>query len=154
MLAIEKGELGAMPAPKFADGTALGVVMAANGYPGTPETGGAIGGIEAAEAAGARVFQAGTKLDGKQLVASGGRVLTVIGTGASVGEAQPPPIAVWTRSISRPASAAAISAGAKWNAKPPEKRPETGRLFRDSAPAGHDPSRDCTKVTHSLRESP
>jgi phosphoribosylamine--glycine ligase len=88
MLAIEKGELGAMPAPKFADGTALGVVMAANGYPGTPETGGAIGGIEAAEAAGARVFQAGTKLDGKQLVASGGRVLTVIGTGASVGEAQ------------------------------------------------------------------
>src|SRR6185369_14369832 len=53
-LAIEKGELGAMPAPVFADGTALGVVVAAKNYPGPPETGGAIRAIDAAEAAGAR----------------------------------------------------------------------------------------------------
>jgi hypothetical protein len=39
--------------------------MAANGYPGTPETGGAIKGIDAAEATGAKVFHAGTRLDGR-----------------------------------------------------------------------------------------
>lgn len=78
----ERGE------PKFSDDTALTVVMAANGYPGTPEAGGAIAGIDAAEATGARVFQAGTRMDGDTLVASGGRVLNVVGTGASVREAQ------------------------------------------------------------------
>ncbi|MBB5711348.1 phosphoribosylamine--glycine ligase [Sphingomonas xinjiangensis] len=88
MVAAAKGELAGRPAPRFADATALTVVMAAKGYPGTPETGGAIGGIAQAEATGARVFQAGTRLDDGQLVASGGRVLNVTATGASVAEAQ------------------------------------------------------------------
>lgn len=88
MLATEAGELADRAAPRFADGTALTVVMATKGYPGTPETGGAIGGIAAAEATGAKVFQAGTKLDGSQLVAAGGRVLTVTATGTNVTEAQ------------------------------------------------------------------
>ena len=48
MLAVANGTLAGQPAPDFADGTALTVVMAANGYPGTPEKGGAIGGIAAA----------------------------------------------------------------------------------------------------------
>jgi phosphoribosylamine--glycine ligase len=70
------------------DDTALTVVMAANGYPGTPEAGGAIRGIERAEAGGAIVFQAGTRAAEGGIVASGGRVLAVTATGATVAEAQ------------------------------------------------------------------
>jgi phosphoribosylamine--glycine ligase len=62
--------------------------MAANGYPGTPEAGGTITGIEAAEATGALVFQAGTRRDGAALVAAGGRVLAVTATGPDVAAAR------------------------------------------------------------------
>jgi phosphoribosylamine--glycine ligase len=82
--------VGTVPPPRFAADTALTVVMAAQGYPGTPAKGGRIDGIPAAEAAsGAKVFHAGTALgmDGT-LVASGGRVLNVTGMGKSVREAQ------------------------------------------------------------------
>jgi phosphoribosylamine--glycine ligase len=88
LLAIAQGRLAEAPAPVFGDDIALTVVMAANGYPGRPETGGAIGGIAAAEAAGAKVFQAGTILADGQLVASGGRVLAVTARGADVRAAQ------------------------------------------------------------------
>ncbi|MDG2534606.1 phosphoribosylamine--glycine ligase [Sphingomonas sp. HITSZ_GF] len=88
MLAVAKGELAGQPAPVFADKTALTVVMAANGYPGTPETGGAITGIDKAEATGAQVFHAGTRMDGDTLVASGGRVLNVTALGDTVKQAQ------------------------------------------------------------------
>ncbi|MBC9034771.1 phosphoribosylamine--glycine ligase [Sphingomonas sp. JC676] len=88
MLATGRGELAGRPAPRFSTETALTVVMAAKGYPGTPETGGAIRGIDAAEATGARVFQAGTRLDGDTLVASGGRVLNVTAIGPNVRTAQ------------------------------------------------------------------
>jgi phosphoribosylamine--glycine ligase len=80
--------LAALPPPKFSEDTALTVVMAANGYPGTPEKGGAIGGIEEAEAGGAKVFHAGTVRKGGQLVANGGRVLNVTAVGRDVAEAQ------------------------------------------------------------------
>ena len=88
VLAIAQGRLAEAPAPSFSDDVALTVVMAAAGYPGTPETGGAIGGIEAAEADGAMIFQAGTRLADGQLVASGGRVLAVTARGADVRAAQ------------------------------------------------------------------
>jgi phosphoribosylamine--glycine ligase len=88
MLATAEGRLANLPAPSFADDVALTVVMAAKGYPGTPETGGAIGGIDTAEATGAKVFQAGTREDEGNLVASGGRVLAITATGGSVAEAQ------------------------------------------------------------------
>lgn len=88
MLATEAGELAGREAPRFGAETALTVVMAAKGYPGTPQTGGAIRGLDAAEETGAQVFQAGTRMDGGQLVAAGGRVLTVTATGATVSEAQ------------------------------------------------------------------
>lgn len=88
LLAVAEGRLADMPAPAFADDVALTVVMAANGYPGTPDTGGAIRGIEAAEATGAVVFQAGTRADGEEIVAAGGRVLAVTATGGDVAEAQ------------------------------------------------------------------
>ena len=86
--ACAENRLGAIEPPRFSGDTALTVVMAASGYPGTPEQGGAISGIAAAEAEGAKVFHAGTALQGGQLVASGGRVLSVTARGASVREAQ------------------------------------------------------------------
>ena len=88
LAAVAEGRLAEIEAPTLADRAALTVVMAANGYPGTPAKGGAIDGIEAAEAQGACVFQAGTAMSGDTLVASGGRVLAVTATGANVAEAQ------------------------------------------------------------------
>jgi phosphoribosylamine--glycine ligase len=80
--------LGALRPPKFSDDTALTVVMAANGYPGTPEKGGTIEGLAEAEATGAKVFHAGTARHGGKLVANGGRVLNVAALGKDVAEAQ------------------------------------------------------------------
>ncbi|SEJ68400.1 phosphoribosylamine--glycine ligase [Sphingomonas sp. OV641] len=88
LLSVAEGRLADAPAPAFAEAVALTVVMAANGYPGTPETGGAIGGVDAAEATGAVVFQAGTREANGQLVSAGGRVLAVTATGSTVAEAQ------------------------------------------------------------------
>ncbi len=83
-----EGRLAECEPPRMADRVALTVVMAAKGYPGTPEKGGEIAGIDRAEAMGAIVFQAGTALKDGKLVANGGRVLAVTATGASVTEAQ------------------------------------------------------------------
>lgn len=72
----------------FTDDFALTVVMAANGYPASPQKGGAISGLDKAEAGGARVFQAGTANKDGQLVAAGGRVLNVTATGPTATSAQ------------------------------------------------------------------
>lgn len=88
LLAVAEGRLADQPEPAFSPDVALTVVMAAKGYPGTPAAGGAIAGIDAAEATGAVVFQAGTKLADGKLVASGGRVLAVTATGTDVKHAQ------------------------------------------------------------------
>ena len=89
LLACAENRLAAIQPPRFADDVALTVVMAANGYPGTPEQGGRIDGIAAAEARGAKVFHAGTALGGDGVLkATGGRVLNVTATGKSVREAQ------------------------------------------------------------------
>lgn len=88
LYAAATDSITAAEAPAFAHDYALTVVMAANGYPGTPEKGGAIRDIAAAEAGGVRVFHAGTaRVDGA-IVATGGRVLNVTATGKSVTEAQ------------------------------------------------------------------
>jgi phosphoribosylamine--glycine ligase len=86
--AAATGALAAAEAPTFLHDYALTVVMAANGYPGTPEKGGAIRRIADAEAGGVRVFHAGTAREDRTLVAAGGRVLNVTATGKSVTEAQ------------------------------------------------------------------
>ena len=88
MLATAESRLGALPAPQFSPETALTVVMAAEGYPGTPLKGGAINGIAAAETDGAKIFHAGTALVDGQLVANGGRVLNVTARGVNVTTAQ------------------------------------------------------------------
>jgi phosphoribosylamine--glycine ligase len=89
LLACAQNRLGNIQPPRFSPDTALTVVMAARGYPGTPQKGGRIDGIVAAEKDGARVFHAGTSLgiDGV-LTASGGRVLNVTARAGSVREAQ------------------------------------------------------------------
>lgn len=88
LFACATDRLGSIPAPQFSDDTALTVVMAADGYPGTPKKGGVIEGIEAAQTNGAKVFHAGTALADGALVAAGGRVLNVTARGASVTAAQ------------------------------------------------------------------
>lgn len=67
---------------------ALGVVMAAEGYPDAPRLGDAIAGLEAAAKLPGKVFHAGTRLSADQVVVSGGRVLCATGMGATVAEAQ------------------------------------------------------------------
>jgi len=62
---------------------ALGVVLAADGYPAKPRTGDVIEGLDAGE----MIFHAGTKRDGDRVVTSGGRVLCVTATGADLREA-------------------------------------------------------------------
>ena len=65
------------------------VVMAARGYPGEPVRGGAISNLGAAERVpGALVFQAGTREAGGALLADGGRVLTLVGTGPDAAAAR------------------------------------------------------------------
>ncbi len=88
LLACAQGRLDSAPAPRFVDDTALTVVLAAHGYPATPKKGGAIDGLDRAEASGAKIFHAGTALVDDVLVANGGRVLNVTARGASVREAQ------------------------------------------------------------------
>jgi phosphoribosylamine--glycine ligase len=71
------------------DEVALTVVMAANGYPGTPRKGTVIKGLDAAAALdGIEIFHAGTARDGDNLVANGGRVLNITALGPTVSAAQ------------------------------------------------------------------
>ena len=87
IMAAIKGDLLSVDL-EWSNETALGVVMAANGYPGEPLKGSSIEGIAEAEATGALVFHAGTAIANSKLVANGGRVLCVTAMGKDAGEAQ------------------------------------------------------------------
>jgi phosphoribosylamine--glycine ligase len=67
---------------------ALGVVMAAGGYPGDYAKGDVISGLPQSETGATKVFHAGTKLAGNDVVTNGGRVLCVTALGTTVAEAQ------------------------------------------------------------------
>ncbi len=67
---------------------AVGVVMAAGGYPNSYNKGDEIRGIDQANQSGAKVFHAGTKLDNGKVVTNGGRVLCVTALGATTSAAQ------------------------------------------------------------------
>ena len=88
MCAVAKGKLAEAQLPSFSGHSALTIVLAANGYPGVPEKGGAVAGIQAAEANGAKVFHAGTESAGGKLVSAGGRVLNVTATGPDLASAR------------------------------------------------------------------
>ncbi|WP_127841430.1 phosphoribosylamine--glycine ligase [Actinomyces wuliandei] len=88
--AAATGHLGGVPEPTWSNQAAVDVVLAAPGYPGTVTTGGRVTGVEAAEALeGVHVLHAGTSRDEEgNLVASGGRVLSVVAVGADVAAAR------------------------------------------------------------------
>jgi phosphoribosylamine--glycine ligase len=73
---------------KFDDRAAVGVVLAAEGYPGAYPKGDEIHGLNNAAALPGKVFHAGTKIDGDKVVTNGGRVLCATGLGKTVTEAQ------------------------------------------------------------------
>ncbi|ADL11190.1 phosphoribosylamine--glycine ligase [Corynebacterium pseudotuberculosis] len=82
--AVATEKLAELPPLEWEDGYALTVVLAAEGYPQNPRKGGEIVGAEDPA-----VLHAGTARDADgKLVAAGGRVLNVIGTGASLIEAR------------------------------------------------------------------
>ena len=87
LAAAAAGELAGVEAPA-SEGAAVAVVVASRDYPARGESGTPIDGIEEAQAAGALVFHAGTALQDGNVVTNGGRVLDVVGTGATVSEAR------------------------------------------------------------------
>jgi phosphoribosylamine--glycine ligase len=86
LLPLLAGDLSQQP--EVADRAAVTIVVSGGGYPERSDQGTPIEGIEAAEEAGALVFHAGTALHDGQLVTNGGRILNVVGTGATVAEAR------------------------------------------------------------------
>lgn len=67
---------------------AIGVVLAAGGYPGDYQQGKPISGLPVEEASGEKVFHAGSRMEGDTVVTAGGRVLCATALGHTVAEAQ------------------------------------------------------------------
>jgi phosphoribosylamine--glycine ligase len=74
--------------PHVADRAAVTVVLSGGEYPERGDQGTPIDGVEDAEATGGLVFHAGTALHEGRLVTNGGRILDVVGVGATVAEAR------------------------------------------------------------------
>jgi phosphoribosylamine--glycine ligase len=87
ILACVQQRLGEMPPLVWKDGACATVVAASGGYPGDYVKGKVITGIADAEAAGATVFHAGTKLESEEFLTDGGRVLNVTGIGGNFQQA-------------------------------------------------------------------
>jgi phosphoribosylamine---glycine ligase len=81
------GELDAVRAD-WDPRAALGVVLAAAGYPDDPRTGDEIAGLDAAAKLPGKVFHAATRADGGAIVTAGGRVLCAVGLGNGIAAAQ------------------------------------------------------------------
>jgi phosphoribosylamine--glycine ligase len=86
-LAAVEGRLGQVKA-EWDPRAALGVVMAAGGYPGSYRKGDVIRGLPLEEGENVKVFHAGTKFEGADVVTNGGRVLCVTALGPTVSRAQ------------------------------------------------------------------
>jgi phosphoribosylamine--glycine ligase len=74
--------------PVWSGRAAVNVVMAAKGYPTAPERGAEIRGLEGDSGEDVVVFHAGTAAEGKKLFVDGGRVLSVVGMGDTLGQAR------------------------------------------------------------------
>jgi len=90
LAACARGDLASAPALDWLPGTAVTVVLAADGYPASPVRGDRIDGIEAADhVPGAYVLHAGTATDrAGHLITNGGRVLNVVGSGPDLAAAR------------------------------------------------------------------
>lgn len=87
LLATATGQLAGRTAT-WSDQVALTVIMATKGYPGEYGKGSEIGGVDGLDSDTVQVFHAGTRRDGKRLLANGGRVLNVTALGSDIVEAQ------------------------------------------------------------------
>src|SRR5690606_17284895 len=87
---VEAGIAGRLPGgvSDWDPRPSLGVVMAAENYPGTPRTGDPIGHWDVPDPEDTMIFHAGTALADGQVVTSGGRVLCVCALGDTVADAQ------------------------------------------------------------------
>lgn len=90
LLAAAKGQLADVEPLRWAEESAVAVVLAAENYPGTPRTGERIRGLKKANALdGVHVLHAGTATDDDgKVISSGGRVLAVVGLGEDLVEAR------------------------------------------------------------------
>jgi len=89
LFAAASGALGGLPRPQFSHDVAVTVVLASEGYPESPITGRVITGVDTALVIhGVTVDHAATALSNGRLVATGGRVLSVVATGSDFGEAR------------------------------------------------------------------
>ena len=90
LLAVATGRLAEEAPPALSDDVTMTVIVAAEGYPGTPRKGCLIDGVEAAEREeGVTVFQAGTARHGSgALLSAGGRVLAVTARGPTLAQAR------------------------------------------------------------------
>lgn len=86
-LAALEGELDQVEA-EWDERAAVGVVLAAGGYPASYQSGDIIDGLDNINAADQKVFHAGTKLSNDQVTTAGGRVLCVVALGDTVTQAQ------------------------------------------------------------------
>ncbi|MCU1557377.1 MAG: phosphoribosylamine--glycine ligase [Microbacteriaceae bacterium] len=89
LFAAAIGGLGGLPRPEFSDDVAVTVVLASEGYPETPVTGRTIAGLDTASAIhGVTIAHAATAHSDGRLVATGGRVLSVVAIGTDFAEAR------------------------------------------------------------------
>ena len=89
LMGAATGTLASVAPPVWRDGAAVAVVMASAGYPGSASRGDVIHGlVDAENLPGVHVIHAGTAMVERSVVTAGGRVLAVVGTGASLGEAR------------------------------------------------------------------
>ncbi len=89
LMGAATGTLADVPFPRWRSGAAVAVVLASAGYPESSSQGDVITGLDTAEGHDTvHVIQAGTALQGDDLVTAGGRVLAVIATGESVADAR------------------------------------------------------------------
>lgn len=89
LMAAASGQLAGRPWPEFSDQVAVTVVLASEGYPQAPITGRPLTGLtKASTVPGVHVAHAATALAGGQLVAAGGRVLSVVAVGADFAAAR------------------------------------------------------------------
>lgn len=88
LYAAATGTLDQAPVPEWRNEAAICVVLAAPGYPNSPQGGSVIRGADREFGEGVQVFHAGTALQGGLLKAAGGRVLNVCALGATLAEAR------------------------------------------------------------------
>ena len=89
LLAAASGHLEDHDRPSFSDAATVTVVIASEGYPASPATGRTLSGLDRAEALdGVHLAHAATALHDGEFLATGGRVLSVVGVGSSLADAR------------------------------------------------------------------